>query len=293
MVHGPPSTRHEPRCVPSASSRLGRRRDARALGLSHRGATSASRSREDGSGSLRGPRRPRRRRGGVRPRRAARRSRTGCGLDDLRRPLARSDRGRVAATAARCSRLRRPFSSPGGLRAAMADLNGAGGPIRASGCGGGSDPVRTTFRFRALADLAGIRTGVVDDQQLAANLTAQRRRRRRPRRPAHRRAEGGAAPPRRGLAPGRRHEGLERRARSRTVLAASSSQFDLGRARVVRRRHPARRRRRSRSCSSASTRPASGAGSRSPGRATPGSHRPSPGVRPGEGAAPADTRRGP
>jgi hypothetical protein len=70
--------------------------------------------------------------------------------------------------------LRRPFSSPAGLRAAMVDLSGTHGPVRNVRLRRGSDPVRTTFRFRALADLAGITAGVVDDRQLAANLSAQR-----------------------------------------------------------------------------------------------------------------------
>ncbi len=56
----------------------------------------------------------------------------------------------------------------------MRALNGAHGPLRAVRLQRSSDPVHTTFHFRALADLAGATTGVVDDQQLAANLAAQR-----------------------------------------------------------------------------------------------------------------------
>ncbi|MGZ8762745.1 MAG: hypothetical protein ACXW2Y_05410 [Acidimicrobiia bacterium] len=70
--------------------------------------------------------------------------------------------------------VRHPFSSPEQLEAAMADLNGADGPLRAVRLERGSDPVRTTFDFRALADLAGLESGVASDQQLAANLSAQR-----------------------------------------------------------------------------------------------------------------------
>ena len=126
--------------------------------------------------------------------------------------------------------LRRSFSSPSGLRAAMADLNGSGGPLRNVRLRRGSDPVRTTFRFRALADLAGIRTGVVDDQQLAANLSAQRvdvagldagltaRLKDALRLHVSVSLPGGGTRVW-NVAPG-----------SRAVLASSSSQFDLGRA---------------------------------------------------------------
>jgi hypothetical protein len=70
--------------------------------------------------------------------------------------------------------LRRPFSSPKELRSVMAGLNGPDGPMRAVRLRRDSDPVRTTFRFRALVDLAGIESGVAADQQLSANLAGQR-----------------------------------------------------------------------------------------------------------------------
>jgi hypothetical protein len=69
--------------------------------------------------------------------------------------------------------LRRPFSSPAQLSVVMAELNGPDGPLRAVGLHRGSDPVRTTFDFHALADLAGVESGVASDEQLAANLAAQ------------------------------------------------------------------------------------------------------------------------
>jgi hypothetical protein len=70
--------------------------------------------------------------------------------------------------------LRHPFSSPGELTTVMKDLNGANGPLRSVRLLRSSDPVRTKFHVRALADLAGATSGVVEDQQLAANLAAQR-----------------------------------------------------------------------------------------------------------------------
>jgi hypothetical protein len=126
--------------------------------------------------------------------------------------------------------LRRPFSSPEELQIVMADLNGADGPIRAVRLRRHRDPVRTTFRFRALADLAGIESGVAGDRQLAANLSVERvdvtgldaaltsRLR------DALRMDVAVALPTAGtrvwhLAPG-----------TRKVLETSSSQFDLGRA---------------------------------------------------------------
>ena len=70
--------------------------------------------------------------------------------------------------------LRHTFSSPEQLTTVMKELNGAHGPLRAVHLRRSSDPVHTNFHFRALADLAGMTAGVVDDQQLAANLAGQR-----------------------------------------------------------------------------------------------------------------------
>jgi hypothetical protein len=69
--------------------------------------------------------------------------------------------------------LRRRFSSPEQLEAVMSDLNGPDGPLRAVRLARGTDPLRTTFDFHALADLAGVESGVAGDEQLAANLAAQ------------------------------------------------------------------------------------------------------------------------
>ncbi len=70
--------------------------------------------------------------------------------------------------------VRRPFSSPEQLSIVMAELNGPDGPLQAVRLRRSTDPVRTTFDFRALADLAGVESGVATDEQLAANLSAQR-----------------------------------------------------------------------------------------------------------------------
>jgi hypothetical protein len=70
--------------------------------------------------------------------------------------------------------IRRPFSSPEQLSVVMAELNGPDGPLRGVRLRRSTDPVRTTFDFRALADLAGAESGVVSDAELAANLSAQR-----------------------------------------------------------------------------------------------------------------------
>jgi len=69
--------------------------------------------------------------------------------------------------------LRRPFSSPAQLRIVMAELNGTDGPLRAVRLRRATHPVRTTFDFRALADLAGVESGVASDDELVANLSAQ------------------------------------------------------------------------------------------------------------------------
>jgi hypothetical protein len=70
--------------------------------------------------------------------------------------------------------LRHPFDSPKQLHTVMTQLNGARGPLRQVRLSKTTDPVRTTFQFRALADLAGVDAGVITDPQLAANLSAQR-----------------------------------------------------------------------------------------------------------------------
>ncbi len=70
--------------------------------------------------------------------------------------------------------LRHPFASPAQLRAVMVGLNGVTGPLRAVRLDRGSEVARSTFDFRALADLAGVESGVATDQQLASNLSAQR-----------------------------------------------------------------------------------------------------------------------
>jgi hypothetical protein len=69
--------------------------------------------------------------------------------------------------------IRRPFSSPEQLSIVMAELNGTDGPLRVVRLRRAAHPVRTTFDFRALADLAGVESGVASDGELAANLSAQ------------------------------------------------------------------------------------------------------------------------
>ncbi len=70
--------------------------------------------------------------------------------------------------------IRRPFSSPDQLSIAMAELNGPDGPLRGVRLRRSTDPVRTTFDFRAIANLAGAESGVAGDAELVANLSAQR-----------------------------------------------------------------------------------------------------------------------
>jgi hypothetical protein len=70
--------------------------------------------------------------------------------------------------------LRRPFDSPDAFRRVVAELNGDGGPLRSTRIRRSTDPVRTKIRFETTVDLPAVSAGVVDDQELAANLTAQR-----------------------------------------------------------------------------------------------------------------------
>jgi hypothetical protein len=83
-------------------------------------------------------------------------------------PWSRRDDGSAALV------IRKPFASPAQLTIVMAELNGSSGPLRAVRLRRSTDPLRTTFDFRARADLAGVESGVAGDEQLAANLSAQR-----------------------------------------------------------------------------------------------------------------------